>query len=374
MSFCSFISRRYFFGRKKMFSSFLSAVAVLGVALGVFALVVVMSVMFGFARDLEQKLIGFNAHVVAENIESVPDFLKNDVVSSSLIVEGEGVIAVAGEAGLDAAQGVKVRGMEDAEKGAVLGSELAAVLGFQPDGGGRVTIISPLAKVSPAGELMPEKISLPVVDVFHSGYFEHDSKVVIIPQKEAIRLFGAEKRLHIWLKNSGAAKDFAQKLSAAYPEAKVSTWTDLNRKLFAALKLERIAMFILLALIIVIASISIVSVIFMYVFLRRKEIAILASVGATRKDIMGVFLKMGAYIGAAGTLLGETAGVFACYYLQHKKVALPASYYLNQLPVVISWPFFGAVAAFGIAFAVFAAVYPASQASSLQPQELLRYE
>jgi len=140
------------------------------------------------------------------------------------------------------------------------------------------------------------------------------------------------------------------------------------------LKLERFAMTGLLVLIIIMAGISIASVIFMYVFIKRKDIAMLSCVGASKFEIRKLFIKIGAYIGIVGTLLGLICGLAVCVYLMHNQIMLPESYYLDYLPVTISWPFIIIAAAVGISLSMAAAIYPAIQASRMDPVEALRYE
>lgn len=402
MSVSSFIARRYFAGRKRMFASFLSAIAVLGVALGVFSLVVVMSVMSGFSRDLQKRLIGFSAHLVIEPLnDRNADFgpmlklFADKVESNAVVIEGEGIVEVKGSNG-ETAQGVKIRGMDKEDysklKGvdfyyseiaqshdrtiALLGNELAYELGVHPDYGDVITLIVPIGRVGPTGDILPEKMSFTVGGMFRSGYFDHDSKTIIISKEFAKKLFGerAIPSLHVWLKDLNDADGVISLIKKNFPDTRVFSWMTANKKLFSALKLERIAMTVLLTLTIMIACISILSVIFMYVFLRRKDIAILISVGATRGQIKSIFIKIGAYIGIGGTILGMAGGLLACWYIKTHKIILPDSYFLNQLPVYVSWPFLFAVMLCGVGISVLASIYPSSQAGKLDPQELLRYE
>ena len=376
MSASSFISRRYFFGRKRMFASFLNIIAVLGVALGVFALVVVMSVMKGFSSDLQQKLMGFNAHVVIEHImtpeiNSYLDGLKSEVASSTEIIDGEGILET-GPSG-EEVQGVKIRGVGDSSH-AILGDELAYQMDISE--GDYITLIVPIGRISPSGEMLPQKKRFHVGDTLKSGYFEYDSKTVIVSEKDAKTLLGQSARpeVHIWLKDYRNSETVAAKMRQAFPEYSIFSWMQTNRKLFAALKLERIAMSALLVLIVAIASISIVSVILMYIFVRRKDIAILSSLGASTRQISSIFIKVGTYIGISGTILGMVIGIAVCRFLQHKRIELPSSYYLNHLPVIIDTSFLVTTGLCGVGLAILAAAYPAWVASKFKPIEMIRYE
>ncbi len=411
MSFSTFIALRYFAGRKKMFASLLTAIAILGVALGVFSLIVVLSVMGGFSGDLQKKLIGFNAHVIVEippgpplqrgeeELNSPPlkkggqgGFADKRIKGAALVVEGEGIIEVP-SAGDNSAQGVKIRGIDnedlemlegadimlpgDLKNGvAILGSELAMQLNVHPDYGDKVQVVVPFGRVGPTGDILPEKMDLSVGGMFKTGYFDYDSKTVILTVGDAKRLLGdnARSATHIWLFDPRDARAVAARLMKEYPELKVSTWEGANKKLFAALKLERMAMSVLLTLIVVIACISIVSIIFMFVFARRKDIAVLEAIGVTKNGLRGIFIKIGAFIGVCGTFVGLAAGLALCLYLKRHPIMLPSSYYLDHLPVVISVPLVFLVAVGGVVLAALAAYYPARCASGTDARVELRYE
>lgn len=389
MSFPDFIARRYFFGRQRLFATFLSVVAVLGVALGVLSLVVVMSVMTGFSSDLQQKLLGLSPHIIIENFSGAPKGIDKYLDNYAVVVEGEGIMeSLTG--GQNTAQGVKAKGMsnEDIKKiknvelyvaeagGCILGSELAFQMNVSPGTGEKVKITSPMGRIGPTGEFMPDSLECNVGGVFKTGYFEHDSKLVLMPLNMAERLFGLQgrKSVFIWLNDMADVEKAAGLLKKEFPDNKVVTWTQSNQKLFSALKLERAAMAALLFLMVVTACISIVGVTFMYVFTRRRDVAILSAVGAARKDITNIFIRVGGYIGLIGSAIGITAGLLLCFYLKYHRIELPSSYYLDSLPVVISPVFFITVAISAVLIAMACALYPALQAASLKPQQVLRYE
>ncbi len=380
-----------------MYASFLTVIATLGVALGVFSLIVVLSVMGGFSGDLQKKLIGFNAHVIVDDngtdvIPAVVGGNDRNIKGSALVIEGEGIIG-SPAGGDNSAQGVKIRGIDnkdlemldgadfmlpgDFKDGvAILGSELAMQLSVHPDYGDRVQIIVPFGRVGPTGDILPEKMEFSVGGMFKTGYFDYDSKTVILTVSDAKRLLGdnAGQATHIWLHDPRDAKSVAAKLMKEYPGLKVSTWEGTNKKLFAALKLERMAMSALLTLIVVIACISIISIIFMFVFARRKDIAVLEAIGVTKKELRRIFIKIGAFIGVCGTLIGLVLGIAVCLYLKNHQIRLPSSYYLDHLPVVISVPLAVLVAIGGVVLAGLAAYYPARCASSTEAKVELRYE
>jgi len=409
MTLSGFIARRYFFGRKRMFAAFLSFIAVSSVTCGVFALLVVMSVMNGFSKDLREKLIGFSAHIVVSSENGSDDFKQalslagSDVASSAVIIEGEGIIQGDGAQGVTS-QGVKIRGIDETDRsklqgvdwffgeatvndeasnrtrnpkhGVLVGSELAYQLGVNPDWGDTVELIVPLGRVGPTGELMPEKREFAVKGLFRSGYFDHDSKTVIVSKKAAKELLGDSGRigLNIWLRDAAKAQKVANLITESAQGFSALSWEASNRKLFAALKLEKFAMAILMTLIVCVACISIVSVVFMYVFLRRRDIAVLASCGMTRRELSAIFIKIGAIVGFIGSGVGTFMALLVLGWLIYHPFALPSVYYLDRLPVEFSLPMIILISFVGVFVAVASAIYPAWHATMIEPRKLLRYE
>jgi lipoprotein-releasing system permease protein len=249
-------------------------------------------------------------------------------------------------------------------------------LTVQPDSGVEIETVVPFGRVGPAGDILPEKTRFAVAGTFKTGYFDHDSKTVIMTVRDAKRLLGDNAIIaaHIWLFDPHDAKAAAAGIAREHPDIKVSTWEGANKKLFAALKLERIAMSALLTLIVAIACISIVSIIFMFVFARRKDIAVLGAIGVPKMALRRIFIKIGAFIGICGTAIGLGLGLAACLYLKGHPIILPSSYYLDRLPVVISIPLAGCVAIGGVVLAMLAAYYPAGSASGTKAGAELRYE
>lgn len=385
-----------------MFAGFLSFIAAGGVATGVFALVVVMSVMLGFNKEIENKVVGFNAHLIIEEDENtdprqVVELIKNDVVSYAEIIEGEGIISLKNsESGL--LQGVKIRGIDFEElnklqniewyfnpsystdkayeNSIIVGSELAYQIGADPDLNDDIEIMIPFGSVSPTGDIIPAKKVFKIVGLFRTNYFEHDTKTVIIPFVSARKLLQqtSNPSLHLWLSGVSDIPRVKAKLLNSFGDLKITSWADSNKKLFSALKLERSAMFGLLALIIIIACISIVSMIMMYVYTRRKELAILASIGSTKKDISRIFIKLGMFVGIFGTIIGMIFGLAVILLIRFKHITLPGSYYLDYLPVEINILFLVFLAFFGVFISAVAAWYPSKVASNMDPVRLLRYE
>lgn len=425
--FPAYVARKYLIGRgEPRFALFLTIVAVCGVAIGVAALIVVISVMAGFGRDLESKLMGFNPHVTVECPASGPvsagagrgcrEVAKR--ISSNFegveevnpFVIGEVVIQAPGAEGLSA-MGAKVFGlsriparmfktaklywgggiygrpwwlswMPPLKRGVVLGQEMLYQIGVHPDFGDRVQLIAPFGGIDPLGNPAPVRREYQVVGGFRSGFFEYDVKYVLMSIDEAERLLKNQGRygLQIMLSGRGALSprstgrfvaDLQRFLGPAY---EVTAWTKKNKRLFAALKLERIAMTFLLFLIIVIASFSVVGVTLMIFFSKRRDLAVLMAMGASKRNISRIFLFHGGWIGLSGALLGSALGIATCFVIKRSDIVLPPSYYLDYLPVAIDGSLILLVALGGIIMSVAAAFYPARRAAETDPVALLRYE
>ncbi|MDX2021717.1 MAG: ABC transporter permease [Deltaproteobacteria bacterium] len=259
----------------------------------------------------------------------------------------------------------------------VLGEELFArtLRLFVGDG---VDLMCPLCGVGPTGPI-PKSRPFRVVGHFKSGMYEYDSKLAYVHLAEAQRLLGTPGEItgiDVRTRSADDARAVADQIHARLgPGYRVRTWEDLNRALFLALRLEKIAMFVALAFIGLVASFSIVSNLFMLVTEKAREVAILKGMGATDQGIRRLFLLEGAYIGLLGSVVGAAVGVAACLLMETYGLPLPSDiYYIDQLPVVMRPLEVVGISAVALALAVLAAVYPAILASRLRPVEGLRYE
>lgn len=407
------ISGRYFRSmRGQRFLPLLSIVSIAGVALGVMALVTVLSVMRGFSQELEKKMMGFNAHVTITRTPggmNVNDDLIRAILSDkyakeiSPFVEGE-AIAQSKTIGEVSATGVRVRGIDPASMGSlktvefyfpegsegfgelnkakplpaiVLGSEILAQLTVHPDFEDKVELVAPLAEVGPTGELEPKMRGYRLAGAFRSGVYDYDSKVAFVSIPEARRLLGAQavSGFHITLTDSSDAPRVASMLKSGLGEGwRVDSWETLNKKLFAALKLERYAMSMILLLIVLIASFSIVGVIMMIISAKRKDVATLRAIGMNERFSGKIFLYYGFIIGTIGSLTGGVLGSVLCSLLMRYPIRLPSSYYLDLLPVDWSAGWTALFVVCGIIISVAASLYPVSQATAETPVATLRYE
>ena len=377
-----------------------------GVAVGVMALLVVLSVMSGFHEDLQRKILGVNAHVVVLNYKgampeykNVIDQLKVDkeIVSAAPFIMGQVMASYEKRAhgvflrGIDAESEMKTtdigRFMKEGSieslttkndsPGIIIGKELASSIGvFKGD---VMSILSPVGKIGPLG-MLPKVRQFRVVGIFEVGMFEYDSNLVLTDLRTAQEFFdmkdevtGIQLRLADIYKASVVRERIHKQL--AFP-LYAKDWMQMNRNLFSALKLEKFAMFIILILIILVASFNIVSTLIMNVMEKKREIAILKAMGATDKSIMSIFMLQGLFIGLLGTVIGIAGGYLLCYVLNtYQIIKLPADvYYLSHLPVKTKFSDFLAVSLSAVGISFLATIYPAWQAAKVNPVEPLRYE
>ncbi|WP_333653927.1 lipoprotein-releasing ABC transporter permease subunit [Dissulfurispira sp.] len=399
-----FIALRYLKSKKKHKGiSFNTVISISGVAVGVMALLVVLSVMSGFHEDLQKKILGANAHAVVlsykggiEDYSSVMEKLKNEphVVSMSPFVLGQVMVSSGRRA-----HGVFLRGIEPSselkttdilrhiKEGSIeeitgrgwiiLGKELASMVGVIA--GDTVNLISPVGEIGPLG-MLPRVKQFRVAAVFEMGMFEYDTNLAFTDIKSAQEFFGygsavsgIQLRLDDIYKASSVRDSVNKKIGFPYY---ARDWMQMNRNLFSALKLEKFAMFIILILIVLVASFNVVSTLMMNVMEKQKEIAILKAMGAKNQGIMMVFMIQGLLIGIIGTVIGVTGGyVLGKIINNYEIIKLPADvYYLSKLPVKMKLIDFIAVSFSAIAISFLSTLYPSYYAAKLNPVEPLRYE
>jgi len=422
MAFELFVSLRHLKAkREQKFISLNTWISIGGVALGVMALIVVIAVMSGFGKDLRDKILGTNSHIVVTNITR--SGMDNSEFVLKKIMEVKGVKAAApfilNQVMLtfgDNSLGVVVRGVDpnreamvsDLEKNMIrgdigvlrknknvaagpyrekiiLGKELAHKLGVEMDD--TVSMVAPASHLTPMG-LIPKIKLFKVAGLFESGMFEYDSSLAFISIQSAQNFFSMKKKvsgIEIRVDDIDHADKIAESLqeSLGFPYY-ARDWMRMNKNLFSALRLEKIVMFIILILIILVAAFNIVSTLFMVVMEKTKEIAILKSMGASRASIMKIFSFQGLIIGVTGTLIGCIGGFAVVPNLNDIVgfienlfgiTAFPSDvYYLDKLPSEIQYLDSFLIVVFSIAICFLASLYPAWRASRMDPVDGLRYE
>lgn len=396
-----FIALRYLKSKKKGLS-FGTVISISGVALGVMALIVVISVISGFHEDLQKKILGTQAHAVVlsysggiDDYKSMINFLskKQEIQACSPFVMGQ-VLVSSGKR----AHGVYLRGiipeydMKTTDvfrhikykyenytdlPWIIIGKELANLLGVLP--GDTITVISPMGTIGPLG-VIPKVKKFIVTGIFEIGMFEYDMNLAITDLKVAQDFFEYGDRvtgIQLRLKDVYKANTVSQKLTKELDgQYYVKDWMQMNRNLFSALKLEKFAMFVILVLIVLVASFNIVSMLMVNVTEKQRDIAILKSMGATDRLIKLIFMSQGLIIGVIGTVVGLIGGLILCEIIKsYDIVKLPADvYYLSKLPVKIKILDVTLICATALFISLVSTIYPAHRASKINPVEILRYE
>lgn len=397
--------------RRNGFISFISGVSMLGIALGVAALIIVLSVMNGFQKEVRDRMLGVVSHIeifgpgggmLADANRTMAEARRNPqvigaapfIAAQALLARGEdmrGTIvrgidpAHEGEV-TDLAAGMQpvLKRLVPGEFGVVVGAELARQLGVRE--GDPVTLIAPSGQVTPAG-VVPRLKQMTVVGTFDSGHFEYDSGLVMLHQDDAARIFRLEgpTGIRLKLKDVHKAREVAAELSTTLSgDFLIRDWTRQNRTWFAAVQLEKRMMFIILTLIVAVAAFNLVSTLVMTVTDKRADIAILRTLGASPGSIMGIFVVQGAAVGVIGTLAGLLLGLGIALNidvivpaLEHALNAsfLPRDIYLiSKMPSDPQREDIMPIALISLVLAFVATIYPSWRASRVNPAEALRYE
>jgi len=410
MPFELFIGSRYLRAKQKQsFISLITLLSIAGVTVGVMALIVVIAVMTGFESDMKSRILGVESHIVvmrhggsfsdyrnvmariqaADGVRATTPFIYSQVmIRSATGVSGAVLRGVDPETVgsvvkfFSAADLARLTGDSNGRSGKssapgiILGKELAKNLGV--GAGDTIAMISPRGMLSPIGH-MPAMKQFKIKGLFESGMYEFDNSLVYIHLKTAQKMMrmadtvtGIEVRVDDIYQAGEIRKGLVRDLGFPYW---IRDWMSMNRNLFSALKLEKTAMFIILALIILVAAFNIASSLIMMVMEKTKDIAILKAMGATDRSIYRIFMYKGMAIGVVGTILGVCGGIILCMLLSHYKfIELPGDvYYITTLPVVLKVVDVAAIAVSALVICFFATLYPARQASRLDPVEAIRY-
>ncbi|RLB44283.1 MAG: lipoprotein-releasing ABC transporter permease subunit [Deltaproteobacteria bacterium] len=407
MFFEVFLGLRYLKAkRKQAFISVITVISVLGVMVGVMALIVVLSVMNGYRADLISKILGVNSHVLVlsyggpfENYGKVRDSVDevDGVVASAPFIYAQVMVSHLGNSSGAILRGVdcnnqytmkflrplvKIGSVASLKKAAkpppiIIGRELARQIAAHV--GDIITLISPEGKLTPLGRV-PNSMKFRVVGLFDSGMYEYDASMVYVSLVEAQRFLGLGHKvtgLEVKVRDIYSADQIAKRIQKhlGYPYW-TKDWKAMNRNLFSALKLEKITMFVILTMIVLVGALNIISTLIMLVMEKTREVAILRAMGASARSIMAIFVFQGVFVGILGTVAGLFSGLGLCELLaRYKFIKLPSDvYYISTLPVQVQWGdvIMVALAALGISF--LATLYPSWHASKVNPVEALRYE
>jgi lipoprotein-releasing system permease protein len=398
--------------RRNHFISFISLISMAGIALGVTALIVVLSVMNGFQEELRARILGVAAHIeitgpdnrlpewpaLAAQVEKHPE-----VQADAPYVMAQGMLAMGSQV-----QGAVVRGIlperEDrvaeigekmkmgkladlrpGEFGIVLGAELARALAVLP--GDKVALIAPQGVVTPAG-LLPRLKQFRVTGIFEVGMYEYDAGLALIHIADAQKLYQLGDRvsgLRLKIADLYAAPRIVQELAQTLQgDYYLSDWTRSHANFFRAVQIEKNVMFIILTLIVAVAAFNIVSTLVMVVTDKRPDIAILRTLGSSPVSIMKIFMVQGSLIGIIGTLLGVIGGVTLALNVETVVPAIERAfgiqflakdvYYISELPSKLEWDDVTTIGGVSLALSLLATLYPSWRASRTEPAEALRYE
>jgi len=379
--------------------------------IGTAALIATLAVMTGFKEDLREKILGTNSHIIVtdrlkESITGYPDLLEKvkstpHVVAATPFILSQ--VMLSSESGV---HGVVIRGINTKTEGditnirknlksgsfesldqdhetdnkvmlpsIIIGRELADRL--MAHEGEKINVISPMGETGPFGQI-PRMKRFQVTGIFESGFYEYDSSLAYISIKSAQEFFkmgdavtGIEVRVDNYFEAAEISRDIEKRAGFPYM---ARDWMRMNRNLFSALQLEKAVMFIILVLIILVASFNIIGILTMMVVEKKSEIAILMAMGATRNSIMTIFMLEGIIIGLAGIITGIPLGYGICQLIPHLYHLPSDVYYLSQIPVKIRAMDVFLVSFSAILVSFTATVYPSLQAGKLKPVEAIRYE
>jgi lipoprotein-releasing system permease protein len=398
--------------RRNRFISVISLISVIGITIGVAALIVVLSVMNGFQKELRTRILGVAAHVqivgfdgaladwqtlarrAAENpnvLAAAPYVNQQGLLAHAQTVQGtlvRGILPADEERVADIGRHMKVGRLEALRPGAfgiVLGAELAYAIGAAA--GDRVVLIAPQGQVTPAG-ILPRIKQFTVVGVFEVGMYEYDAGLALIHLEDAQKLYRMQDRVSgVRLKLTDlflAPRVSRELLGSLQADAMVTDWTRSHANFFRAVQIEKRVMFIILTLIVAVAAFNLVSTLVMAVTEKQADIAILRTLGATPASIMQIFLIQGAVIGVFGTLCGVLLGVVTAVNVEvivpfierafNVQFLAKDVYYISDLPSDLHWSDVITVGSVSLVLSLLATLYPSLRASRTNPAEALRYE
>ena len=403
------IAFRYLRPKKKEgFLKVISIFSFTGIALGVAILIIVMSVMNGFRTELIDKILGFNPHIIvkpyekeiSKNYKNKLNVIKDSVLRSTFTFNGQGILL-----GKKNTKGILIRSyindeineislikkgiidgsLESFKKNSVsIGKDLAISMDLIVND--EISLMSTSNIETPFGNL-PTQEKFVVSSIFSTGFAEFDQNVIFIPFENANSLFELNEtdiNLEIFLKEPEKVQFFKNKVENLFSEHYVYSWADLNKSFFGALKVERNVMFIILTLIIIVAAFNIISGLTILVKNKTKEIAILRTLGVSKKSIAKIFFVIGFTIGFLATVSGIIIGVLFSYYIEEIRILITSLfniqlfpeeiYFLSKMPAEINPFYIGVIFIFSLIITFLATIFPSLSAAKLDPIKALKYE
>ncbi|MFA5859038.1 MAG: lipoprotein-releasing ABC transporter permease subunit [Elusimicrobiota bacterium] len=402
-----FISKRYLAGkRRQVFTLFTTIIAIAGVIVGVAALVVTFAIMTGFQEEIRDRILGTQAHItvmtfsregIVESTFTVTQILAvKDVAACAPFIVSQGLIRYRGNNqgvminGIRPKDGLKVTdltkrlvagtwsSLDSKNENVILGSELAKNLGIYPDD--EIILMSFNDTQNMAMMTIPKMRKYKVTGLFESGMYEFDNTFVFMNLQTAQEFLGLGKQIsgyQVKVNNFYGADLTAKKIQSEVKGFYIArSWMKMNKNLFSALKIEKLAMTIVLVLIILVAAFNVLSTLMMTTMEKTKDIAVLTALGAEPRNVMRIFVFQGAMIGVVGTIAGILTGVGVSMLLKYTNfISLPADvYYITRIPVRIVWQDLLLIGMVSIIISILSTLYPAGKAAKIDPAKALRTE
>ncbi len=405
MRFELFVAKRYLTAkRKQAFISFITLISILGITIGVMALVIAIALITGFQEDVQDKILGATSHIMVSDLsgDGLKDYLGlmerirglkgvvsvTPVVYSQVLINGpsrsSGALLKGIDFGLEMKNSTWLRKLESGsvpqagpQDGLLLGREIAFTIGAGQ--GDSVTVLTTASRLSPMG-LFPKTKRFKVSGIFNTGLYEFDSSTALVPLEAAQRFLGFEKKvtyLQVKISNIFEAESIGERIKEGLPPlAYVTTWMELNRSLFSALKLEKNIMFLTITLIVFVAALNIIATLILMVMEKTRDIGILMAMGATARQIRRIFFLQGALIGVVGTTMGVLLGLAWCWMANtFRLIRIPVDIYqISYVPFRLGG--FDLILIIGVSLAIsfLSTLFPSHRAAKTDPVVALKYE
>ena len=405
MRFELFVAKRYLTAkRKQAFISVITLISILGITIGVMALVIAIALITGFQEDVQDKILGATSHIMVSDLsgEGLKDYtglmerireLKGvvsvtPVVYSQVLINGpsrsSGALLKGIDFGLEMKSSAWLRKLESGsvpqaglQDGLLLGREIAFTIGAGP--GDSVTVLTTASRLSPMG-LFPKTKRFRVSGIFNTGLYEFDSSTALVPLETAQRFLGFEGKvtfLQVKISNIFEAENVGQRIKEGLPPLTyVTTWMELNRSLFSALKLEKNIMFLTITLIVFVAALNIIATLILMVMEKTRDIGILMAMGATARQIRRIFFLQGALIGIVGTTLGVILGLAWCWMANtFRLIRTPVDIYqISYVPFRLGGLDLILIIGVSLAISFLSTLFPSHRAAKTDPVVALKYE